>query len=392
MKIFNSCKSVIPQSWKEYYYKSVNSIWKTFFWFAPVANEKIIFNNFNGKGYGCNPKYIAEEILNQGLEFDLVWLVNDMSMELPAKIRKVQYGSAEAFYEMATAKVIVTNVKNDLNLFKKKKQYIIQTWHGSYSSKLLEREVEDKLSPEYIKASKKNSKQTDLFLSNSKAMTQCYKEAFWCESEVLECGFPRNDMLFTKDVKNTVAKVKKAFGISEVCKIILYAPTFRDDGSIDAYSLDCKKVVEQLKKSGEEWKLLVRLHPNVGAAEGLFEFGEDIINATSYSDMQELLLACEILITDYSSTIFEFASMRKQSYIYAPDIEEYQRIRGLKKDFFYMPYPINRTNEELLKNIEKYTPQGAARDAEEFVKLYGGVDKGDASKQVVLRICKVMKM
>ena len=356
---------------------------------CPVKKEKILLINFNGKGYGCNPKYIAQEILSQELGCDMVWLVSNPEEEFPEKIRKVPYRSIRAFYEVATAKVIVTNVKNDLRLIKKKEQYIIQTWHGSYSSKFLEREAEGKLSPSYLKESKKNSAQTDLFLSNSRVLSQCYRDAFWCECEIMECGFPRNDMLFTWNPAE-IDRIKASLGGSNHSKLVLYAPTFRDDGSCEAYSIDCVGILNILRKNGDDWKLLTRLHPNVSACDTLFPADENIINANKYPDMQELLLVSDILITDYSSTPFEFAAMQKQVYIYAPDIRQYQAVRGLKDDFFRMPYRICESNEELLGLIAQYTSKGATKEAEQFMDCFGGVDRGDASKQVVERIKQVM--
>ncbi|MEE0899043.1 MAG: CDP-glycerol glycerophosphotransferase family protein, partial [Acutalibacteraceae bacterium] len=125
---------------------------KFLFFLLPIKKSKILFINFNGRGYGCNPKYIAEEILNQKLPLDLVWCVSDTNEPLPSGIRKVKFRpDIKYFYEIATAKVIVTNVKNDLGLFKKRGQYIIQTWHGSMGGKRAEGDALDTLSPQYIK-------------------------------------------------------------------------------------------------------------------------------------------------------------------------------------------------------------------------------------------------
>lgn len=361
------------------------------FYLCPIKTNKILLINFNGRGYGCNPKYIAQEILDQKLDYDLVWLVRDPEAVFPEGIRKVPYKSIRALYEVATAKVIITNVKNDLRLIKKKEQYVIQTWHGSYSAKLLEREAEGKLSPDYLAESKKNSVQTDLFLSNSRILSQCYRDAFWCRCEIMECGFPRNDMLFSRDPAR-VDRIKETLGCPATAQLVLYAPTFRDNGSLEAYSIDCLGVLRTLRKNGDDWKLLTRLHPNVGGCGTLFPADENIINANAYPDMQELLLASDILITDYSSTPFEFAAMQKQVYIYAPDIQEYQRIRGLKEDFFRMPYRICKTNGELLALIDRYSPEGARAEAEQFMERFGGVDQGDASKQVVERVKQIMSI
>lgn len=372
---------------RQWIYEAKLFAMKWVFFFAPVQENKVLFINFNGKGFGCNPKYIAKELLARQKGFDLVWLVSNMDEPFPEGIRKVRFQSRQGLYEVATAKVIVTNVKNDLHLVKKKGQYIIQTWHGSYTSKLLEKEAASTLPKHYLKESRKNSAQTDLFLSNSRVLSDCYRNAFWCNCEILESGFPRNDVLFEQN-RVAARTVKAYFGVPENAKLALYAPTFRDDGSTDCYSLDCQRVLDALPG---DWYLLIRLHPNVGSAENLFAFGGRVLDATPYPDMQELLVAGDILITDYSSTVFEFAALEKPSFIYASDVEAYQKMRGLKEDFFRMPYPVCRTNGELVAQLRDFTPEKARALAARFNDFFGGVDKGDASKQVADRICRVVE-
>ena len=366
------------------------TILKSLLFLFPIKKNKIVFINFNGRGYGCNPKYIAEEILSHDLDFDLVWPVNDMNDTFPQGIRKVEYRpNIKYFYEVATAKVIVTNVKNDLGLFKKKGQYVIQTWHGSMGGKRAEGDALDTLSPQYIKESRHNSKQTDLFLSNSRALSDYYRKAFWCECEIMECGSPRNDIFF-RDNASVNAKVREFFGISPNSKIALYAPTFRDDGSGDAYSLSGEKVLSAFNNQGGDWVLLIRMHPNASEFSIIFSYGERILDATSYPDMQELLCVSDALITDYSSTVFEMASMKKAIYIYATDFEEYNSKRGLLPDFFTMPYHFNKTEEQLIETISNDTAQSIKANSEAFIKNFGCVDNGTASKQVVERIKQII--
>ena len=364
--------------------------WKLRYFFEPVQNNKIVFLCYGGKNYSCNPKYIAEEILAQGLDYDLVWLLRDESQVLPEKIRKAPYFGKQALYELATAKIIISNTKMDMRVFKKKGQYAIQVWHGSYSSKRLEKDAQDKLPKRYIKESKHNSRQTDLFVSGSADQSQQYRDAFWCNCEILECGFPRNDVLFHWD-HTVLQKVRAAFGVPEDAKLVLYAPTFRDDGSTDAYDIDGHAVVKALEKNGDDWYFLVRMHPNATAVQSIFTYDNKVLNASNYPDMQELLLASDILITDYSSSVYEFSVLGKPSYIYASDVEAYDAMRGLRPDFYRLPYRVNRTNAELLEELEVFTIESGRENAAKFMEYFGGVDKGDASKQVVNRIRKIIE-
>ena len=124
----------------------------------PVFRRKIVFNNFYGKGYGDSPKYIAEEIRRQGLDVDMVWLVNDLSMDFPPGIRKVKLQSLKASFELSTAKMIVSNVRATLPYKKKQSQYYIQTWHGSVAFKAIEKDAIDKLRPDYVREAIEDSK------------------------------------------------------------------------------------------------------------------------------------------------------------------------------------------------------------------------------------------
>lgn len=389
VNIKNTLRAFLKKHFREQFYALLwfvrdakDFFWKMLFFSLPVNRKKIVFICYNGKTYGCNPKYIAEEIMRQELGYDMVWLLRDMKEYVPEQIRKVPFDGRKALYELATAKVIITNTKNDIRIFKKKDQFVIQTWHGSFEAKKEEGEIMDKLPARYVKESIKNSKQTDLFLSNSAMMTEYYSRAFWCESEIMECGYPRNDILFSVDPE-IPGRVRGSFGVPENAKLVIYAPTFRDDGSCDAFDLDCQGVLDQL---GDGWYLLIRMHPNITVPEGRFPFGGRILDASSYPDVQELMIACDIMITDYSSTVYEFAVLKKPSYIYASDLEEFQQMRGLNDFYFDMPYPICQTNEQLLQELAKYTPKSGIEAAESFLNQFGGVDRGDAAKRVVNRI------
>ena len=364
---------------------------KLIFRLFPLNKNKIIFNNFNGRGYGCNPKYIAEELRNRGLDLDIVWIAPDTDTSLPESFRRVTYGGVKQLYEVATAKVIVTNVKNDLFFIKRKSQLMIETWHGSYTSKKIEKQAPEKLSPEYLRESRKTSAQSDIFLSNSRALSRCFRDAFWCTCEILECGFPRNDIFFSP-AEPIRQRVRESLGVPGDAKLVLYAPTFRDDGATDCYSLDIEGVLQTLCNRGGDWRAIIRLHPNVAETASIFTYNESVLNGSVYPDMQELLIASDILITDYSSTVFDFAVMNKPSYIFAPDYVEYQELRGLTDDFFNMPYKVCRTNAEVLAELALYTDGVGKQAAEKFMEFYGGVDNGTASKTVADRILQFMNI
>ena len=358
------------------------------FWMP--LEDKIVFISYGGKGYGCNPKYIANALIRQNAPYDMVWLLKNMEDQVPDPIRKVPFFGFQGIREIATAKVIIANTKGDLRLIKKKGQYVIQTWHASYNPKMIEKNAIGKLPEQYIRESIRNSAQTDLFLSNSRVLSEEYRSGFWCDCEIMECGFPRNDILFHWEQEIPV-RVREELGIPKDGRIVLYAPTFRDDFTVDAFDMDAEAVLRTLNGTGGDWYLIIRMHPNVAFFQNQFRYDDHILNGTPYPDMQDLLLASDILITDYSSTFYEFAILERPSYIYAPDVEAYQKMRGLKPDFFRMPYPVCRTNEELLALLEQYTPEAGRENARKFMEHFGGTDQGDASLKVAARIVDVME-
>lgn len=355
----------------------------------PVNRHKIVLNNFQGRGYGDSPKYIAEEIIRQKLPYDLVWLVADLNMELPSGIRKVKLQSVRASYELSTAKVIISNVKVALPYHKKRSQFYIQTWHGSMAFKAIEKDAQEKLNPNYLKETIADSKQIDLFLSCNSVQTQEIQTIFWYDGEIFECGSPRNDMLY-RPIQYKDA-VKRKLGMDSATKVVLYAPTFRDDFRTDVYNLDLALVSKSLSnRLGGEWRILVRLHPNV-MKENIVKLTPDSIDVTSYPDMQELLLVADVLITDYSTIIYDMAIMRKVILLYAPDLDDYKNNRGLKPIYFNLPSRINQSNDELMEYISDLDLVAYQKRLEKFVSTIRIFDDGNASKRVVDRIDKIIK-
>lgn len=361
----------------------VVGLFKIIFFFFPIKSKRVVFINFNGKGYGCNPKYICED-LRKNENLDLIWLSSGTDNSVPFDVKNVKYNSIHALECVATANIIITNTKNDLRFIKKKGQIVIQTWHGSYSPKYLEKSAE--LSRKYKKESIKNSKQTDYFLSNSKKETQEYRENFWCDCQILEFGFPRNDVLFQKD-KSKIDVIKRKIGIENDNKLLLYAPTFRDNYDTSAYISDFCKLKNELDKLGSKWTFLVRLHPNAEKYAKIYTYNEMCINVTSYPDMQELLLVSDVLITDYSSSMFDFSILNKPVFLYATDIKEYMEMRGLKSSYFNLPFSISTNETALIDNLKKFSLDIYQEKVNNYMKEYGNFDDGHATA----RVCELIK-
>lgn len=354
--------------------------------------NKIIFINFQGRGYGDSPKYIAEEIMHQLLPYDLVWLVYDMNETIPNRIRKVKFYSLKSRYELSTARVIISNTKGRLPYVKKKSQYYIQTWHGGFGVKYIEKDAEQFLPSKYVLDSKYDSSITDLILSGSEFQTKVIQESFWYDGEIFKKGVPRNDVFF-RNTDTFVYQLKKKYGIDKGSKIVLYAPTFRDDDSVNAYQLNSTMLLQALKeKTGEDWKLIIRLHPKIANCKGLFNYDRNVLDGSGYADSQELLVLSDLLITDFSSMMMDFAIMKKPVLLFITDLEDYvNKCRGIRPLFYELPFILNRSNEDLCHAIGCFDSKEYLKSLEYFMnKHFHSYDDGNASMHVVDRIKEKM--
>lgn len=356
-----------------------------------VKKNKIVFDNFLGKGYGCNPKYIAEEIIKQGLDYDLVWLVEDMNQEMPKEIRKVKFGSIKSFYELATAKVWIDNVRNYKGVNKKNNQYYIQTWHGTVGLKSVEGGAIDTLSEEYIEEAKYDGSITNLFLTNNEAQVEYIKKYFWYNGEISCYGSPRCDILYKKPVE-IKDKVYECFNIQKKEKIVLYAPTFRKTGNFDVYKFDyekCCKILE--KKFDQNYIMLIRLHPNISFLSNQIKYNKKIKNATNYPDIQELLAISDVVISDYSSVSFEAGIVNKPAFIFAKDLDEYENgDRKLLYKLDEIPFDTATTEEKLYENIMNFSKPKFDAKCKKFYQKIGLVNNDNSSENIVGIIKKVI--
>lgn len=378
-------------------YKEFNSdikyyIYSYLFYPCKANKKRIILNNFNGKGFGDSPKYIALEIIRQKLPYELYWVIKEKKTIIPKEIKTVRLGSIKEAYIYATSSIIISNNKLRLPFKKKKEQYYIQTWHGAFPLKLIEQEAEALLSKRYIKHSKENSAITDVMLSGSRMESEVMRKSFWYSGEIFECGVPRDDIYFNQN-KSSIEQLKLKYNLPLNVKIAVYAPTFRDNGQIDVYNIDLKKCLYALEnKTDQEWIFIVRLHPNISFRDDIFIYNNKIINGSQYADSQELFVIADFLITDYSSVMMDFGLMQKPVILYFPDFEEYQKGRGLRPIFDILPFPCGYTNEDLCRIIQKFDQHEYLKTLDSFIKnYYKNYSDGHASERVTKRIKDFLK-
>lgn len=350
---------------------------------VPVKRKKILFINFGGSGFGDNPKYICLETLQQNLDLDRVWAVNNVYLELPKEVRPVKYRTVQYYYELLTAHIIVINTTNPFPKFFKKKstQIIIQTWHGSHGFKYIERQADEMLPASYVEKSKNTTKMTDVFISDGPDNTQMYRESFHCTCDILETGMPREDILFSRDT-SYFFQIKKKIGVELNKSILLYAPTFRVSNDKEIYNINFSSIIKSLKKRfNNDWIVLVRFHPN---ERDIPVYSDDIINVSRYGDIQELIAVSDALITDYSSIYHDFFLMNKPVFLYTKDLDRYiQTNRHLKPMFFDMPWNRNETEQDLNQEILHFDGVKYKNMVNEYKKRLGLIADGKASYRVV---------
>lgn len=388
IKKFLYITKIIPAYalFQEYRIKRKERTDKWYFKYLPIKKNKIVFDNFAGNGYGDNPRAIAEEIIRQGINCDLVFLVKTKD-KIPGKIRQVVYGSPQAMLELATAKMWVFNFRRIKHPKKRKGQIYFHTSHGNYGFKSVEGETTN-LSDEYVQAAKLDGSITDYILSSCHDDTEKMSQYYWLNEKttILELGTPKDDVLFDERKKRIIRKrIRDELGISDNMGVILYMPTFRDDFSIEYYDLNFYNVISAFsRRFAKEFMVLLRLHPNISKRS--FELildTEKVIDVSSYTEATDLLFASDFMISDYSGAIISFALLEKPVFLYTPDLYKFKSSRGLRDYYNKIPCRKAMTNEELVNNVLNYDDRNYFFAWRELFDEINYVNLGESSKKVV---------
>ena len=346
--------------------------------------RKIVFDNFGGRGMGDDPKYIALYIKEHYPDIKLIWLLSDMNTPMPDGITPVYIYSRKARYHLYTAKIWVDNIKNFKKTPKRKGQFYLQTWHGGIVGlKLAEAQIENLLPQEYVKAAKFDASITDLMYTDNDFVKEIFEKGYWYHGKVMKCDLPRISVLLNlaDSLRN---KVFSYYNLSQTKKVLLYAPTYRSVHDVSLFIWDYEKVLDLLsERFGGEFVMLLRLHPNFAQLSEQIKYSERVISASGYPDMQELLAASDVLISDYSSTTFDFAAMYRPIFLYGPDVETFSRNeRGLLFDMYSLPFKMNKSEVELQTTIMDYDHKRHCEAIDTFFHYIGFKDSGNGCKQL----------
>jgi len=381
---------------------------KVYYQRLAVNPRKILFATYQLQ-YVCNPKYICKELLSRDFPCEIVWLCKSsnrkaLEAEGPKSVRCVEFGSAEAAYEIATSKLLI---ENGLLLFnqklpKKKNQIDLCTWHGSMGFKRIGPDTIQSSSELYL--AEMYEKVHDIVLTNSQFEDEVFQNSFWPHAELWRIGHPRNDILFSKNpdtIRRIRENVRRKLGIPAGYKFALYAPTFRENpyitpgcgGQSKCYEIDYRMLQAALgKRFGGNWVILVRHHycnAQNKVLRNMITVGA--VPATDYEDMQELVVAAEVGITDYSSWILDFMLTGKPGFLFAVDEDLYSAERGFYYPLNKAPFPISKNMHQLREQIESFDQEEYQRRVNAFLKDKDCIEDGEASKRVVDKIEEILR-
>ncbi len=355
-----------------------------------VNEKRVMCWAFDFKQYGCNPRYLTEYLLEHHPQYEIWWVFRrgvDTS-QIDGRIRCVRFRSWQYFLLVNTARFLITNARTDpyrIYWRKRPEQRYLMLWHGGVALKRIEKDAEQMLGYSYLRKAKADSKACDLMISGCEAQSRLLREKFWYDGEVLECGIPRNDIFFDEERHGALCKkIRRQYSISEDSRIVLYAPTFRRGGSIEPYRIDWQRLLPHLQKffGSDKVTILLRLHPNlIGKVDTTPLLGGVAIDVTRYHDMQELLCVSNMLITDYSSSMFDFTMLMRPCLLYAIDVDEYDR--GYYYRIDSLPYPLARSQEQLVEAIDSFdTAEYVSSLKKFFEREIGLFEHGEASQQI----------
>ena len=354
-----------------------------------IDQEQVLFIPFQD-GYTCNLKYICEEMRQTQPGFKLYWSFRnpDKSGDLPDGIKSVKAGSLKYYRVLSSSAIVVENAFNIVKfpVHKKKGQTFYQTMHGSLGIK--------RIDPESGRSAFRNRRGfrsaglSDYIISNSTFEDNVYRTSFWENTPVLRLGHARNDILFAAKESEEYQAVRQRvygfYGLDDSIHTVLFAPTYDAKGSFGD-SLDIDRLCRVLSEArGGEWKVIVRGHPSSkNEMMSLQEKDGTVCDGSLWPDIQELMIAVDIGITDYSSWIFDFVLTGKPGFLYAPDQEQYEKRVGLYYPLSQTPFPIAHDNDEMEIDIRQFSEAEYQSDVDAFIDEKGCIDDGKASSRIV---------
>jgi CDP-glycerol glycerophosphotransferase len=299
------------------------------------------------------------------------------------------------YRHLAQSEYVIFNTRHPKRIVKKEDQVYVCTWHGTPLKRLGFDQGNLYLdNPRSKHAYRKDSSEWDYMISPNPYTTDILRSAFAYEGEIIESGYPRNDILYNASSED-IEKIRESLKLPKDKKIILYAPTWRDDDYYDTASvkfnlqLDLNRLKEEFQ---DEYIVLLRLHYFIADNVDLSGCEDFAFNVSDYEDIAELYLISDLLITDYSSVFFDFANLRRPILFYTYDLEKYENVlRGFYIDInTEVPGPLLKNNDEVVEaisNIDSIEKEYKER-YDEFYDRFCSIEDGNASQRIYNRLWK----
>jgi CDP-glycerol glycerophosphotransferase len=374
----------------------------------PVDDRTVTFEAFMGRGYNDSPKALYEAMLADPRfdDFTFVWAfrIPENFEDRPelARAQIVAYRSPEHYAAYARSRHWVSNSITPGHVAPRGRQTLIQTWHGTplkrlgcdlaeggtVNAKYSTREIRERYALEGEKLT--------YLLSPSAFASQKFASAFCMTPQVaadkiVEEGYPRNDALFSLGEAD-VARIRERLGVPQGKKAVLYAPTWRDDQHVSGmgYTLALPVDFDRLQRDlGDEYVILFRAHYFIANEFDFERYAGFVIDVSGVDDINELYVASDMLVTDYSSVFFDYANLKRPIVFYMYDLEAYAHdLRGFYLDLDELPGPIVRTEDELVSALRAaHAPdEELAARYHRFNERFTYLDDGHASERVVDRV------
>lgn len=368
-------------------------LYKKLFLKMPVKRNLVFIESFSGKSYSDNPKYIYQYMLDHNKGYNFVWSMNEKKA-IPGNPTQVIRFSLSYYYYLARAKYWVNNTRMPGYLEKREENVYLQTWHGTPLKKLAV-DMDDVQMPgtntgKYKLNFIQESAKWDYLVSPNKYSSEIFPRAFEYNNKMLEFGYPRNDILYTKNTPGDIADLKDKMNLPVDKKIIFYAPTWRDDDfySRGNYKFELKLDLEKMQRRlGEEYIVVLRMHYLISSQLDISNFTEFAYDFSYYEDVAELYLVSDVLITDYSSVFFDYANLKRPILFFAYDLEKYRdQLRGFYIDIEKeLPGPLVKTSEEVIESVKNISTvqETYQKRYEAFYDRFCKWEDGNASKNIV---------
>ncbi|MGR3208443.1 CDP-glycerol glycerophosphotransferase family protein [Bacillus glycinifermentans] len=390
----NKLKKKIDRGVKKVYYFTFGLAAK-----LPVKKKTVIFESFAGKQYSCNPRAIYEYMKENKPDYDMYWSVNPDYTDIFEEkgIPYIKRFTLKWLFAMARAEYWVVNSRMPLWIPKPEHTTYLQTWHGTPLKRLAVDMDEVHMPGTNTEKYKKNftmeASKWDYLISPNAYSTEIFARAFQFNKTMIESGYPRNDFLHTDNNAETVRALKEKMKLPADKKVIIYAPTWRDDQFYKKgkykfdLDLDLAKMREEI---GDDYVIVLRMHYLVAENFDLEPYQGFAYDFSSYEDIRELYMVSDLLITDYSSVFFDFANLKRPMIFFVPDIETYRdKLRGFYFDFEKeAPGPLVKTTDEVIKKIrETESPDYRLPDIfEPFYEKFCYLETGKSSERVVKKV------